>query len=130
MGVGPLGEAYAGGDVECVPLIVLGLAEDKSILEVSNELRVEADELWIEGLQNGGGADEAVEGDPEHTSLFLANLDAAVAQSGGCLSDGFSSGPGAGEVVSDVERFDDLVSVALVHGAENDVLEMNVGTSG
>jgi hypothetical protein len=71
-----------------------------------------------------------VERNPEHTSRFIANLDAAVAQLGGCPSDRFSSGPGAGEVVSDGEGFDDLVTVVVVHCAEDDVLKMDIGTNG
>jgi hypothetical protein len=69
-----------------------------------------------------------VEGDPEHSSGFVTDLDARIAQSGGRLSNGGSSGPGAKEIVRDRERFNDLTTAALVHCAEEDVLEMDIGT--
>jgi hypothetical protein len=46
------------------------------------------------------------------------------------LSNGGSSGPSAREAVGDGERFNDLATVALVHCAEDDVLEMDIGTDG
>jgi hypothetical protein len=97
---------------------------------LSGKLGLEADQFLLERLQKRAGTEEAMEGNPEHASCFMADLNAAVAQSRRRLSHGCSGGLRSAEVVGDGERFDDLMTVALGHCAEDDVIEMDIGTDG
>ena len=56
---GQFTEAKPHSDVPSVPVVILGAAEHQAILEVGDEFGVEADEVWLEELQQWTGAQHA-----------------------------------------------------------------------
>ncbi|MFW6116088.1 MAG: hypothetical protein ACOC6F_00030 [bacterium] len=66
---------------------------------------------------------------PAHAGRFVADLDPKETQLTGCFGSG-TSGGGAGKVVNPREMFNDLATVAVVHWAEKDVVEMDTGIEG
>jgi len=67
-----------------------------------------------------------VEGDPQHSSRLVANLDAGVVQSRGDVSDTGRRGPDARQIVGDAKRRDHLVTGELVHGSQDDVVQVDI----
>jgi len=65
VGEGQLVEAQAGCDVIGIVFIVLPSAEIQALFELGDELGIEANQLGCEGLQEGVGGQEAMEGKPQ-----------------------------------------------------------------
>ncbi len=79
-------------------------------------------------MELGAVAQVAVEGDPQHARRFPADLDAGVAQACGDLGDGCCRSLCTRQVVGHVEAFADLVTLCLVHHAEHDLVQVDIGT--
>lgn len=124
----PMADLYPSGDVERVPSIVLGPSQDQGIFEIGDELGVEAHLLQVEGLEGFTGLEEAVQGDPQHTGGFVADLDAGIAQVSGDVGQARGSGLGARQVVGNIEGCDNLVAGAFVHGPQGDLLQVDIRT--
>jgi hypothetical protein len=121
-------ETDPGGDVEGIPIVVLGAAQHQAVLELGHELGIEADQFQLEGLQERLGAQVAVEGDPQHTGRFPADLDAGVAQFRGYPGDGGRGRLGTWQVVGHAEAFEHLVTQGLVHRSQNDLVLVDIGS--
>ncbi len=129
VGEGQLSEAQAGGDGRSIELVVLGAAQDETILELGDELGVKAHQLGFKGLELETVTQVAVEGNPQHAGRFPADLDAGVAQARSQLGDGRCRGLRTRQVVGHAETVRDLVTIRLVHHTEDDLVQVDIGTN-
>jgi hypothetical protein len=127
IGEGQLSNAQAGGDGRSVALVVLWAAQDETVLELADELGVKAHQLQFKGLKLGAVIQVAVEGDPQHASRFPTDLDAGVAQACGDRGDGRCRSLCTRQVVGHGEAFADLVTLGLVHHAEHNLVQVDIG---
>jgi hypothetical protein len=69
-----------------------------------------------------------MEGNPQHASGFVADLDAGVAQLGGDVSQTRGCRLGARQVVGNVEGSDDFVTGEFVHSPKGALLQVDIRT--
>ena len=128
IGERPLSNAQARSDGRSVALVILGMAQDETILELGDQLGVKAHQLEFKGLELGAVTQVAVEGNPQHPGRFPADLDARVAQALGNRSNGRCRRLCTRQVVGHAKRFADLAALRLVHRAERDLVQVDIGT--
>jgi len=68
-----------------------------------------------------------VEGEPQHTGCFPADLEAGVALMLGGVRQGGSSRLRPWQVVGHAEGRQYLVTAGLVHGSQDDVVQVDIG---
>ena len=129
VGEGEFSYAQARGDGRSRELVILWATQHETILELGDELGVKAHQPRFKGFELGAATQVAVEGNPQHTGRFPADLDACEVQACSRLSNGRCRSLRAWPVVGHAEMFADLVTVRLVHHTEHDLVEVDIGTN-